>query len=151
MTDQPLDTGPVYPAGSQQPPVSARRSFLGVLIGIGTSLVGVLLSIPLLRFALHPLLSTTTERGWSEVGPEAEFSGVTTPVIRLVIVEQRDGWSKTLSEKAVYVTRDGDGRLMVLSPVCGHLGCSISWNDEERNFVCPCHAGLFTATGSFIS
>lgn len=151
MSDQPKDTGLVYPAGDAPSGTSSRRSFLGVLVGIGTFLVGALLSIPLLRFALHPLLTSTTETGWSDVGAEDEFAGVPIPALRLVKVEQRNGWSKTLSDKAVYVANDGAGRLLVLSPVCSHLGCSISWNADNRQFVCPCHVGLFSADGSLIS
>ena len=43
----------------------SRRSFLGVLLGFGAVVVGAALSVPLLRFALHPLLTKTTEIGWS--------------------------------------------------------------------------------------
>jgi hypothetical protein len=48
-------------------PVS-RRSFLGVLLGFGTVIMGAALSVPLIRFTLHPLLTKTTDIGWSEVG-----------------------------------------------------------------------------------
>ena len=51
----------------QDEPVS-RRSFLGVLLGFGTVVMGAALSVPLIRFALHPLLTKTTDIGWSDVG-----------------------------------------------------------------------------------
>ncbi len=34
--------------------------------------------------------------------------------------------------------------------ICPHLGCSVSWHDEENNFVCPCHNGQFTADGKLM-
>src|SRR5437762_7421450 len=43
-------------ADSSKPVSRGRRSFLGALLGIGTAGVGVLLSVPLVRFALHPVL-----------------------------------------------------------------------------------------------
>ena len=56
-----------------------RRSFLGVLLGFGTVVVGAALSVPLIRFALHPLLTKTTEIGWSDVGKIDEFASLTAP------------------------------------------------------------------------
>src|SRR5437773_2271490 len=52
-----------HEAGATASPIN-RRSFLGVLLGFGTAVVGAALSIPLLRVALHPLLSTTTRTDW---------------------------------------------------------------------------------------
>ena len=57
-------------------PVS-RRSFLGVLLGFGTVVMGAALSVPLIRFALHPLLAKTTDIGWSDVGQIDEFASMT--------------------------------------------------------------------------
>ena len=124
-----------------------RRSFLMMLLGIGSALVGGLLSVPLLRFALHPLFSKTTETGWSEVGKIEEFATINTPIKRLVRMEQRDGWRKLVSEKAVYVIKGEDKKLRLLSPICSHLGCSISWREGQKQFVCPCHMGTFGPDG----
>src|SRR5713226_931278 len=130
---------------------AGRRSFLGVLLGIGTVSVGALLSVPLARFALHPVLATTTETTWSDLDAVDEFSSITSPVKRLITVEQRDGWRKMLSEKSVYVTRGADGQLRALSSICPHLGCSIPWNEAKGQFICPCHVGVFAPDGGLIS
>ena len=127
-----------------------RRSFFGALIGVGSAAVGALLSVPLIRFAIHPLLSKTTETAWSEVGSLDELSSINAPVKRLVTVEHRDGWRKVVSEKPVYVVKDA-GTLRVLSPICSHLGCSISWRESQNKFVCPCHVGIFSSDGTRIS
>src|ERR1700720_4529547 len=81
----------------------SRRSFLGVLLGFGTVVMGAALSVPLIRFALHPLLTKTTDIGWSDVGKIDEFASLTAPLKKLITVEQRDGWRKIVSEKAIYV------------------------------------------------
>lgn len=128
-----------------------RRSFLGVLIGVGTVGVGALLSIPLVRFALHPILAKTTETAWSDLGAADEFASLAMPMKRLIKVEQRDGWRKVISEKSVYVTKSADGQVRVLSSVCPHLGCSITWNDARTQFVCPCHVGVFAPDGALIT
>src|ERR1700692_192392 len=125
----------------------ARRSFFGVLLGAGMASVGGLLSIPLLRFVLHPLLSSTTPVAWSEVGNAAELAAATAPVQKLMTVEQRDGWRKIVSERAVYVTKEENGQLGVLSSICPHLGCSVAWQADKSVFLCPCHGGLFAPDG----
>jgi len=129
----------------------SRRSFVGVLLGFGTVVMGAALSVPLIRFALHPLLSTTNETGWSDVGKMDEFASLTAPMKKLITVEQRDGWRKIISEKAIYVLPMKDGVLRVLSPICPHLGCSIPWIESKEQFICPCHTAVFALNGARIS
>src|SRR5260221_10372086 len=90
-----------------------RRSFLGALLGLGSIFVGALLSVPLIRFALFPLLRRTTELKASPVGGLTNFSSLSEPVMRTIQIEQVDGWRKAVSEKAVYVTKDAAGQLRV--------------------------------------
>jgi cytochrome b6-f complex iron-sulfur subunit len=40
--------------------------------------------------------------------------------------------------------------LVVLSPVCSHLGCLVTWNSQKREFLCPCHGGRYAMTGAVI-
>ena len=128
----------------------ARRSFLGVLLGAGAAGVGALLSVPLIRLVLHPLLRVTTPASWSDVGNVEEFSSAALPVKKLITVEQRDGWRKIVSEKAIYVIKDANGQLGVLSSICTHLGCSVPWRPERNQFACPCHIGIFAADGKLL-
>jgi menaquinol-cytochrome c reductase iron-sulfur subunit len=131
--------------------VESRRSFLGALLGVGSLFVGTLLSVPLLRFALFPLLRRTTELKNSPVGELQEFSSLSEPIMRTIQIEQIDGWRKAISEKAVYITKDSQGQLCVLTSVCPHLGCTVPWNREKRQFVCPCHGATFSPDGSRVS
>jgi len=122
-----------------------------VLLGLGSLVVGALLAVPLIRFALFPLLRRTTEVKGSPVGEVSEFSHLTEPAMRTVQIEQVDGWRKATSEKAVYVTKDGQGQLLVLTSICPHLGCTVPWNKEKKQFVCPCHGATFAADGTRVS
>ena len=132
-------------------PPQKRRSFLGVLLGVGTGFVGTLLSVPLTRFALFPLLRRTTELKNSPVGTLDEFSNLNEPVMRTVQIEQVDGWRKAVSEKAVYITKDRQGKLCVLSSICPHLGCTVPWNKQKNQFVCPCHGAVYAPDGARVS
>ena len=129
----------------------SRRSFLGGLLGLGSFLVSALLSVPLIRFALFPLLRRTTELKKSPVRALTEFSSLTEPVMRTIQIELVDGWRRAISEKAVYVTKDSQGRLRVLTSVCPHLGCTVPWNKENDQFICPCHSATFAADGTRVS
>ncbi len=132
-------------------PLETRRSFLGALLGVGSVCVGALLSVPLIRFALFPLLRRTTELKSSPLGALSEFSALTEPVMRTIQIEQVDGWRKAISEKAVYVTKDRQGQLRVLTSVCPHLGCTVPWNKEKSQFICPCHGASFAPDGTRVS
>ncbi|MGB9402487.1 MAG: Rieske (2Fe-2S) protein [Candidatus Acidiferrales bacterium] len=133
------------------PPSENRRSFLGVLLALGSFCVGGLLSVPLVRFALFPLLRRTTELEPSPVGQLSEFANLTQPVMRTIQIEQVDGWRKAVSAKDVYVTKDDRGKLCVLSSVCPHLGCTVPWVSDKDEFICPCHGTVFAPDGKRIS
>src|SRR6202047_3192115 len=128
-----------------------RRSFLAALLGVGSVFVGALLSVPLIRFALFPLIRRTTELKGSPVGTLSEFTSLTEPVMRTIQIEQVDGWRKAVSEKAVYVTRDNQGQLRALTSICPHLGCTVPWNKDKNQFACPCHGATFAADGTRVS
>jgi Rieske Fe-S protein len=131
--------------------LESRRSFLGGLLGLGSFFVGALLSVPLIRFALFPLLRRTTELKESPVGALTDFSSLTEPLMRTIQIEQVDGWRKAVSAKAVYVTRDSQGQLRVLTSICPHLGCTVPWNKEKNQFACPCHGATFAPDGTRVS
>jgi menaquinol-cytochrome c reductase iron-sulfur subunit len=141
----------LQPANTKYLPFEGRRSFLAALLGVGSVFIAALLSVPLIRFALFPLLRRTTELKGSPVGELSEFTSSTEPVMRTIQIEQVDGWRKAVSEKAVYVTKDSQGQLRVLTSICPHLGCTVPWNKEKKQFVCPCHGATFAADGSRVS
>ncbi len=41
--------------------------------------------------------------------------------------------------------------LIALSPACTHLGCHVTWHDEEGEFICPCHGGRYDIGGRNIA
>lgn len=134
-----------------RPESGDRRSFLAGLLAAGSTAVGALLAVPLVRFTLHPVLARTTEKSWSDVGAVDVFQNLDAPVKKLVTIEQRDGWRRTITEKPVYVSKDARGELIVLSAVCTHLGCTVPWVEKEKKFICPCHLGTFSPDGKLLS
>ncbi|MDE3148683.1 MAG: ubiquinol-cytochrome c reductase iron-sulfur subunit, partial [Acidobacteriota bacterium] len=37
------------------------------------------------------------------------------------------------------------------SSICPHLGCSVSWQAAQNDFVCPCHGSVFDPDGKIVS
>lgn len=63
------------------------------------------------------------------------------------------GESKTLATPAgetFVMARTPEG-FRVLSDVCPHLGCKVHWKPEAKQFLCPCHNGVFDAEGVAVS
>lgn len=54
-----------------------------------------------------------------------------------------------LNERVI-VVRTADG-VKAFSGKCPHLGCNIQWDTNTRQFVCPCHQGIFDANGNVVS
>ncbi len=131
-----------------------RRSFFLALFGIGSVGMGALLAVPVLRYVLYPLTAQRGSAGWSVVGNISDLKAELAsgqPVRRTIDFQQMDGWRQEDSAQSVYVTHAGDGKLRVLSAICPHLGCSVSWQKTQDEFVCPCHGGRFSATGRHLS
>lgn len=50
----------------------------------------------------------------------------------------------------VAVHRDESGAVHAVSPVCTHLGCTVTWNTAEKTWDCPCHGSRFNCDGEVI-
>lgn len=46
--------------------------------------------------------------------------------------------------------RDESGTLHAVSARCTHLGCTVTWNDAERSWDCPCHGSRFDPDGAVL-
>lgn len=59
----------------------------------------------------------------------------------------RPGDVKPIPEGMFYLSRLEDNRFIALSRTCTHLGCALSWGEQEKRFICPCHGSTFDRTG----
>ena len=48
------------------------------------------------------------------------------------------------------VWKDAEGNAHALSASCTHKGCTVTWNDADRTWDCPCHGSMFTCEGQVI-
>jgi len=49
-----------------------------------------------------------------------------------------------------YLARLADGGFLALSRKCTHLGCTVAWGAEDKQFVCPCHASVYDIQGDVV-
>jgi nitrite reductase/ring-hydroxylating ferredoxin subunit len=56
----------------------------------------------------------------------------------------------TAGEEKIAVWRDGNGDLYALSASCTHKGCTVTWNNADRTWDCPCHGSIYAADGEVI-
>jgi Rieske Fe-S protein len=124
----------------------SRRSFLkllplGVLAGVFASIGGAAF-----RF-LRPRIGAVSD-AWLDVAAVSELKGPQ-PLARKVVAENIAGWAITTEEHNVFVLPAKNNQ--VLSAICPHEGCEVSWDQGANRFSCPCHQSYFAADGARIS
>ena len=139
------------PVSNKDVIVINRRSFFGVLLGIGTAGMGALLAVPVLRYVLYPLYAKASKSVWTSIGSMAGFSDLSKPILKPLDLKQVDGWREVDSSQTVYVTKAANGEMQVLSAICPHLGCAVAWRKSHNDFLCPCHGSVFEADGKHVS
>lgn len=50
----------------------------------------------------------------------------------------------------VGIYKDTTGNIYALKPVCSHLGCTLTWNNLDKTWDCPCHGSRFDYMGKNI-
>jgi glycine/D-amino acid oxidase-like deaminating enzyme/nitrite reductase/ring-hydroxylating ferredoxin subunit len=69
----------------------------------------------------------------------------------LTSLQAHEGAIVRINGKRVAAYKDGQGRLLTLSPVCTHMGCLVRWNCADRTWDCPCHGSRFKPTGEVLA
>ncbi len=72
------------------------------------------------------------------------------PVPRVLSLSRQDGWYRERTRETVFLVWDGAASVHALSATCTHLGCQVRWEADATRFRCPCHGGVFDATGKVL-
>lgn len=133
---------------------NSRRRFLKIAshaIG-GTLAAGVV--APVVGLAIHPWMKETVygTEDFINIGKVDEFP-VGVPKKMTITSSKMDAWNifEGLVMGSVWVIRREDNSLNVFSTNCPHLGCGINWGEDVKQFLCPCHEGIFDIDGKTIS
>lgn len=124
-----------------------RRQFLNyTLTGVGGFMAAGIL-MPMARFAIDPLLQPKATGKMISVVSVSDLTNE--PLRKTFQIKKVDGWHTFQEQKIAYVFKQSNGKVLALSPICTHLGCTVAWNDPAypNQFHCPCHGGRYTKTG----
>lgn len=112
-----------------------RRKFLGICLG-GLAAAGA-------AAAAWPVVGYLAPKAGGDAAAKVAIPEKDLP-------EGEAKFFEYAGSSAVIVRKRGGG-LVALSAICTHLGCIVQWQKERQEFLCPCHAGLFTAEGIVLS
>lgn len=126
-----------------------RRQFLNYsLMGVGSFMAAGMV-MPLGRFALDPVFKAGA--AGDMIATSVKVSEITEEPTKVDFkFEQKDAWYTSEVTDFAWVYKDGEN-IIAMSPVCKHLGCTVTWNGDKSNpnqFFCPCHNGRYEKNGA---
>jgi Rieske Fe-S protein len=129
----------------------SRRTFMSRATLAIVAGIGALMGVPTIAY----LVSPAKARGGLGVDPIPIGSvgkvPIGEPTLFKAAVERKTGWVTQSEELAFYVLTEDGRDFIAMSNVCTHLGCRVRWVDDEEQFFCPCHNGVFSKNGTVIS
>lgn len=130
-------------------PEISRRDFVTLTIGVLGTVMVVSIGLPAVAYSLGPGLKISKSDAWVPVGKVEDFpQGTPTPVS--FTRTKVNGWEKTVNSYGVYVVKPAEGDPYVLSNICTHLSCRVTWKEDENIYFCPCHDGQFDIQGQVV-
>lgn len=129
-----------------------RRQFLTYTLGGAGGFMAAGMLVPMLRFAVDPVLQPKKVAEWVKVVEESQITSE--PKEFSFQIHQVDGWYESDPELVAWISRGKDGKIFALNPTCKHLGCTVNWNDNpayKNQYFCPCHGAHYTADGAALA
>jgi Rieske Fe-S protein len=127
----------------------ARRPFFRLLTLLTGGVAATVAGIPILQYFFREKRKETI---WVPLGLASDFPQGET---RLVAFDNplRQPWDGIVAHTGVFVRNEGSDergqpRFLILAANCAHLGCPVSWFPQSGLFMCPCHGGVYYASGA---
>ena len=127
-------------------PHLSRNDFVKFTLGALGTIMGAVVGLPAIAYILSPALKTQQTDAWVELGPLENYP-TGTPTLFTFTRTKVNGWEKTVNSYGVYVLRKSESEVKVFSNVCTHLACRVTWNEDDQQYVCPCHDAQFDING----
>jgi menaquinol-cytochrome c reductase iron-sulfur subunit len=147
------------PAGYFQGESMTRRTVFSIGVQAVGGVAVAAVALPAVGFAVAPLFEEE-KSPWQPVGSTSDFSQDT---YRAVVITAVEGIGET--GKTTAFVRQGNPDLtglpsgyepesadeyIAISTRCAHLGCPVNFVGAARNFICPCHGGVYGFLGERI-
>ena len=65
-------------------------------------------------------------------------------------IEPGGGAVMNLGRGKIAIWKGDDGTPHAVSASCTHKGCTVTWNNADRTWDCPCHGSIFSVDGGVI-
>ena len=127
-----------------------RRDFVKVVTTFLGTVMGAVIGLPAISYIVSPGLRAKPTEAWVSLGPLENYP-VGAPQRFNFTRSQINGWEKTVNSYGVFVIRKNETEVQVLSNICTHLGCRVSWQPDLQHYVSPCHDGHFDILGEVVS
>ncbi len=129
----------------------SRRDFIKATTAAIGGLIGLAPAVPVIGYLVSPALRENKAAGWIDLGPLEKYPVGATPSPFEFTQTNVNGWERTALSYGVFVVRTDEKNVQVLSNVCTHLGCRVTWHPDIQHYVSPCHDGHFDLTGKNVS
>ena len=129
-----------------------RREFVKIVtVALGT-IMGVIIGLPLIGYLVSPATKVQKKEAWVSLGPLESYP-IGIPTLFSFTRTTVNGWEKTVNSFGAYVMRYSErvDDITVFSNWCTHLSCRVTWQEDEQEYVCPCHDGIFDIEGQVIA
>ncbi len=124
-----------------------RRDFVKMMTAAIAGVIGVVMGLPAIGYLISPALRKQGDDAWIPLGPLEDIP-IDIPTPFRFNRSNVNGWEKTITSHGVFAIREGATNVRVLSNVCTHLGCLVSWHPDIQEYVSPCHNGHFDIVGN---
>jgi Rieske Fe-S protein len=93
--------------------------------------------------------ATTGSDGFVKVTTVAALPPDGSPRPFPVFMDRQDAWNKFPNAEvgAVFLSLQPDGTVRSFNARCPHLGCTINYSPNAKQYICPCHASAFSLDG----
>jgi Rieske Fe-S protein len=118
--------------------------------GLG-ALFGILLGVPALAYLIDARNRPAPKSGLRRVARLSELE-VGQPKQFVIRDVRRDAWTLHPDDVVgrVWLVRAENDKVEAFTTICPHLGCSVDWRGDQKQFVCPCHGGTFEPNGAVV-
>jgi Rieske Fe-S protein len=115
-----------------------------------SSAIAAVSSAALTVFAVGPSFKKNPTK-WIEI--ELENNQNDSDGFERVVLEYetKHGWLAREEKRLVYIKRLKGDEVVAINATCTHLGCIVTWKEDQKIFQCPCHDGRYDAQGRVIS
>jgi Rieske Fe-S protein len=128
----------------------SRREFLSTATWAIGALLGAGFVLPAVAYIVGPALQEEETSEWIQIGATNKIE-LGTPTLFKATIERQTGWIVNQEEISAYVLTEDGREYIAMSNICTHLGCRVRWIEDQDEFFCPCHNGIFNKDGEVVA